>query len=341
MTFQQIIDQINQKIFQPVYFLEGEESFFIDQIVNLLEENVLQENEKAFNLSIFYGKDTDPLSVIQAARRYPMGADRQLVLLKEAQSLNKIETLQKYIEKPLKQTVLVIAYKYGKVDGRTQFANVLKKSSVYFEAKKLYEDKIPEWIVTYTHSKGYKIDFISSQLLTDYLGNDLGRISQALEKLFLNLKKGKTITKESIETGVGIRRDYNVFELGSAIGSRDYKKVFKIIFYFCENPKENPLVVIIGFLGTFFSKVLSYHYLKGLERGLQASKLGVNPFFLSQYETASKNYPPNTIPAIISYIRIADMQSKGVDIGPNTSNADILKELVFNIIHVEAQPLVS
>jgi len=333
MSFQEVLEQVKKKSFHPLYFLEGEESFYIDQISDLLEENVLQEHEKSFNLSIFYGRDTDPNQLMNSARQFPMGSAYQLILLKEAQAMSKLESLLPYIQKPLSSTILVISYKYGKLDRRTQFSKALLKSAYHVESKKLYEDKIPAWIQDFVQSKGFKIDLRASNLLADYLGNDLSKISGELNKLMVGMEKGSSIQSDLIEKNIGISREYNVFELGTALGARDIEKVYKILFYFSSNPKENPLVVTLGFLGTFFTKVLSFHALKGLDRNSLAGKLGVNPYFLVQYETAAKNFPMTQIPGIISQIRLADVQSKGVDIGPNTQDFDIMKELIYKILH--------
>lgn len=335
----QILDQIKKKKFHPIYFLEGEEPYFIDEITGALENGVLTEGEKAFNFTQFYGRDTDPQSLMNTCRQYPMGSDYQLVILKEAQSMSKLEGILTYIQNPLSTTILVIAYKYGRLDRRTQFSKSLLKNAIHFESKKLYDDKIPGWIQEYVTGRGYRMDNKASQLLADYLGNDLGKISGELGKLMVGLDPGKSIEVDRIETNIGISREYNVFELGQALAKRDEEKVYKMVFYFTANPKENPLVVIIGFLGSFFSKVLAYHYMKGMDRGAIAGKLGVNPYFLSQYENAAQNYPVRNLITIISGIRQADIQSKGVDIGPNTSDSDILKELIYKILHVQSTSL--
>ena len=335
----QILDQIKKKKFHPIYFLEGEEPYFIDEITGALENGVLTEGEKAFNFTQFYGRDTDPQSLMNTCRQYPMGSDYQLVILKEAQSMSKLEGILTYIQNPLSTTILVIAYKYGRLDRRTQFSKSLLKNAIHFESKKLYDDKIPGWIQEYVTGRGYRMDNKASQLLADYLGNDLGKISGELGKLMVGLDPGKSIEVDRIETNIGISREYNVFELGQALAKRDEEKVYKMVFYFTANPKENPLVVIIGFLGSFFSKVLAYHYIKGMDRGAIAGKLGVNPYFLSQYENAAQNYPVRNLITIISGIRQADIQSKGVDIGPNTSDSDILKELIYKILHVQSTSL--
>jgi len=339
MHYSEILEQIKKKKYHPIYFLEGEEPYFIESLSGELEETVLEPSEKSFNFSVFYGRDTDPIALMNTARQYPMGAEYQLVILKEAQSMSKIESLISYAENPVPTTILVICYKYGKLDRRTQFSKVLVKKALCFESKKLYEDKIPAWIQEYTQNKGYTMDTKTAYLLTDYLGNDLGRISGELGKLMVGLEKGKPITYERIETNIGISRDYNIFELGQALSKRDIPKVYKMVFYFCANPKENPLVVIIGFLGSFFSKVLAFHYMRGMDKGSIAGKLGVNPYFLSQYESAAQNFPLYSLPGIISGIRLADLQSKGVETGPNLTDADILKELIYKILHVQTKSL--
>lgn len=344
MTFDQIINEIKNKKYSPIYFLHGDEAFYIDKISSFIEENVLNENEKAFNQHVIYGRDTDKLSLLSLARRFPMMAERQVVVVREAQEMknliaknddegadkNKDQFLE-YILKPSPSTILVICYKYKAFDKRTRLAKVLQKSSFAFEFKKMYDDKLPDWITHYVHSKQYRINPSASILLAEYLGNDLSKISNELNKLMLNVKPGSEITSAHIEAYIGISKDYNVFELQNALVKKDVLKANRIAKYFAANPKSSPFVVTLGTLYSFFVKILIYHSLKDKKRENIVSALGINPYFIPQYESAARIYPLEKTRSVISHLREYDARSKGI--GSNPGEGELLRELVFRILH--------
>lgn len=333
MSLSDAIRDIKARKFNPVYFLAGDESYFTDLIAGQLESTVLAEAEKSFNLSIFYGKDADIIQVLNTCRRFPMAADYQLVIIKEAQELKSIEKFLGYIQKPVPTTILVFAYKGGKPDGRTEFGKLLKKNTLYIESKALYENQVPDWIKSYIIEKGFKIDSQTAALISEYLGQDLSKIANELDKLMLGLTPGRLIDSALVETNIGISREFNIFELNNAIGSHDILKTNRIIQNLSANPKDNPLVVILGSLVSYFSKILVYHAVKSQGTAAAAAALGVNPFFLKQYDTAAGHYNQQRIMKIIGRLRIADLASKGVDCSPETTDADLLKELMFHILH--------
>jgi len=333
MSFNEITRDIMARKFNSVYFLAGEEPYFIDSIADLLELKVLSEADKSFNLSIFYGKDADAIQILNTCRRFPMAADYQLVLIKEAQELKSIDKFLNYLQKPVPTTILVFAYKGGKPDGRTEFGKIIKKNALYFESKTLYENQVPDWVKTYILDKGYKIDSSTAALIAEYLGQDLSKIANELDKLILGLTPGRMIDAALVESNIGISREFNVFELNNAIGSHDVLKSNRIIQNLSANPKDNPLLLILGSLVSYFTKLLVYHDVKSQGNAAAAAAIGVNPFFLKQYETAAGYYTPQRIMKIIGKLRIADLASKGVDCSPETTDADLLKELMFHILH--------
>lgn len=327
----QIVQELQQGIIKPVYFLMGEEAYYIDAISDYIEDKILLEEDKGFNQVILYGRDVTIDDIVSNAKRYPMMAERQVVIVKEAQDLSRtIENLVSYVEQPQPTTLLVICYKYKKLDARKKLAKAVKKTGVLFESKKLYDDKIPEWITTTLRSKGYTITPKAAQMLTEFLGTDLGKISNELDKLRLIIKPGAQITPELIEVNIGISKDFNNFELLKAIGDRDIKKSFAIIQYFSQNPKNNPIVVTMGTLYNFFAKLLKYHALSNKAEAAKA--LGVNPYFIKDYQIAARNYPMKKVSAIIATIRDIDLKSKGVG-AANMTQADLLKELLVHIIN--------
>lgn len=341
MTFDQIIKDLKNKVFYPVYFLQGDEPYYIDKISDYIEENVLTESEKEFNQSILYGKDLDVLTLISHAKRYPMMSNYQVVLVKEAQDLKNMvmkeskdqkDPLLEYIQHPLASTVLVFCYKYKSLDKRTKLAKAIEKNCVLFESKKLYDNKIPDWINQYVLSKGFRINPKASVLLSEYLGVDLTKITNEIDKLLLNLKAGDEITSQHIEDNIGISKDFNVFELHAALGKRNITKANMIVNHFAANPKNNPLASTIPLLFSYFAKVLTYHTLNDRSKNNIASELGVNPYFVSDYETAAKSYSPQQTIQIISHLREYDLKSKGVNNGSADEGA-LLKELVYKILH--------
>lgn len=333
MKFDQIMADLKRKNYSPVYFLMGEEPYYIDEITEYIAENVLNETEKVFNQTVIYGKDTDIGTVINAAKRFPMMASNQVVIVKEAQNIKNIDDLIYYVEKPLKSTVLVLAYKYKELDKRKKLYLALDKHAVVFNSEKLYEDKIPNWISEYLHSKGYGITPDAAVLLTEFLGSDLGKIVNELTKLFLSLPQGSTkITSDIIERNIGISKDYNNFELQKAIATKDALKANRIILHFAKNPNDNPFVLTISSLYGYFIKVFKYHFLPDKSKGSVASALKIHPFFVGEYEAAAKRYPPAKLVQIIEWLREYDLKSKGVG-SYSATHGDLLKELVFRIIH--------
>ena len=332
MKFNEIITDLKNKIYYPVYFLTGEEPFYIDEISSYIEKNVLSEDEKEFNQTVIYGRETDVPTIVSYAKRFPMMSNYQVVIVKEAQQINKIEELAPYIENPLKSTLLVICYKYRKFDKRTTFASKIKKNSVLFESAKLYDNKIPDWINDNLKQKGYSITPKASFLLSEYLGTDLSKISNEISKLIINLPENTQITDVHIEENIGISKDFNVFELQKTLGKKNVYKSNQIINYFAANPKENPIVKIIWILYIFFSKLLIYHQLKDRSRNNVASALSINPYFVYDYENAAKNYSFEKLSKIISYLREYDVKSKGVG-NISAKDGELMKELVFKILH--------
>lgn len=331
--FKTILKEIDQRKFQPIYFLLGEkETFFVDLIAEKIENTVLSEDEKAFNQSILYGKDVTIEDVVGEAKRFPMMAEHQVVIVREAQSLLKdFDKLLAYVEQPQKSTILVFCVKYKKPDGRKKVFQKLKKNAEYFETKPIYENKVPQWIAETLQTSGYTIAPKASEMLVEFLGNNLSHIYKELEKLQQILKKGAQITPEIIEENIGISKDFNNFELTKAVGILDEVKVHRIVYYFSQNPKNHPIVLTIAQLFSFFSKLLRYHALKDKSQYSAAKALGVNPFFVKDYAFASKNYPMKKASRALALIRDADMKSKGV--GANQlASGDILKELLVKVM---------
>jgi DNA polymerase-3 subunit delta len=330
--FDELLKELKNKIYHPIYFLMGEETFFIDEATDYIAKHVLTEAEKTFNQVVLYGKDTDVPTIINAARRYPMMANYQVVIVKEAQELKKIDELVYYADKPLKSTILVINYKYSSLDKRTKLYKALGKH-IIVEAKKLYENQLPDWIVGFLKKDGYSIDAEAAALLTESLGTDLSKIVHELEKLKLVITTGnKIITKILIERNIGVSKDYNNFELTKALGQKNVLKANKIADYFSKNPKASPFPMTIQVLFNFYSKLLLFHFLQDKSKSSVASNLGVNPFFVAEYEQAAKKYNPAKVVAIIDYLRDYDLKSKGVG-DVSTPEGELLRELLFKILH--------
>lgn len=319
-------------MYKPVYFLSGEEPYFIDQISDFIEKKVLDENEKEFNQTVLYGRDTDVGTIMGEAKRYPMMSDKMVIIVKEAQNIRNIEELDSYIANPLDSTILVICYKYKTLDKRKAFPKTVAKKGILFESKKLYENKIPDWISAYLKDKKYTVSPKSSQLLTEYLGNDLGKISNELDKLMINLPPGTEITPDHIQMNIGISKDFNTFELNDALTKKDVVKANRIINYFAANSKEHPLVLTIASLNSFFVKLLRYHGLADKSKESAAKALGVHPFFVSDYIAAARNYPMQKLKAIAGYLREYDLRSKGID-NASADDGALMKELIWKILH--------
>ena len=328
----QIVNDIRKGDIKPIYFLFGEEAYFIDKISDYIAKKVLTEEEKSFNQMVLYGKDITIEDIVGNAKRYPMMAERQVVIVKEAQHLSRtIEKLVSYAENPQETTVLVICYKYKKLDKRKALYKIVKKSGVVFESKKLYENQVTEWLRKTLLSSGYTISHKAAILLVEYLGTDLSRINNEVDKLKLVLPKNSEITPKDIEEHIGISKDYNNFELKKAIGERNVLKATKIITYFAQNPKDNPFVLTVTLLNSFFLQLLQYHGLTDHSPKNVASALRINPYFVGEFQTASKNYPMKKVSQIISYLREMDLKGKGVG-AVNVNQADLLKELLVKIL---------
>ncbi|MCM4168280.1 putative protein YqeN [Arenibacter antarcticus] len=328
----QIVGNIKKGNIAPIYFLTGEEPYYIDKISEYIEKNVLSEEERGFNQVILYGKDVSVEDIVGNAKRYPMMAERQVVIIKEAQHLSRsIENLTSYADNPQPSTVLVICYKYNKLDKRKKLYKAINKTGVIFESKKLYENKVADWIRKVLKSRGYDISFKAANLLVEFLGTDLGKIDKELEKLCLVVPKGVEITPEAIEENIGISKDYNNFELKKAIGEGNVVKATMIVNYFGQNPKDNPFVLTITLLYSFFNQLLAYHGLKDHSSKSVSSALGIRPYFVEEIQIAARNYPMRRVSGIISELRELDVKGKGV--GSTISHQDLLKELLIRIFH--------
>lgn len=333
MNYQEIIKNITARKFAPIYFLMGEEAYYIDKVSDLLEDSVLSEEEKAFNQMVMYGKDVDIEQIITAARRYPMMAPYQVLFVKEAQEIRKIETLAAYAEKPTPTTILVICYRGKSLDGRTALMKTLKKNHVVLESKALYENQVQPWISSELKQAGYSIEPKANAMLVEFLGTDLSKISNELQKLQLVISKGSTITAADIERNIGISKDYNNFELTNAMSSRDGAKALRIVKYFEKNPSANPFVLTLMVLYGFYSKLLLYHYeAKKMRENELATRLKVHPYFLKEYRTAASKYSVKQTVEILGLLRVYDMKSKGVD-NSSVPDGQLLKELVFKIFY--------
>ncbi len=329
----QIVIDIKSGKIKPIYFLMGEEPYYIDKISDYIEQNVLNEADKGFNLMSLYGRDVTIDDIIGHAKRYPMMADRQVIIVKEAQDLSRtIEKLAAYANNPQESTMLVVNYKYKKIDKRKALYKAIKKIGVVFESKKLYENQVSDWIIRVLASKKISIVPKAAQMLVEFLGTDLSKISNELDKLQIVLSNTNQITPELIEENIGISKDYNNFELRKAIGQRDVVKAYQIVSYFADNPKDNPMVVTVSLLFSFFSQLLHFHGLADKSKRNVAAALRVNPYFVEDYTIAARNFPMRKVSAVIALLREFDVKSKGVG-SSNVSHGDLLKELLFKIFN--------
>jgi len=331
VSVEKILGDWKKKKFRPVYWLEGEEEYYIDKIVQYAEHEILSEAEAGFNLTVFYGKDADWTAVINACRRYPMFSERQVVLLKEAQQMRDLDKLEAYIEKPLDSTVFVVSYKEKKVDGRSKLAKLLKDKAELFSTKKMYDNQLPDWTSELVRSKGYGIGQKALLLLVDHIGNDLNRINNEIDKLLVNLGGRDTITEDDIERYVGVSKEYNVFELQDAFAKKDKVKAIRIIQYFEGNPKAGPIQLILPSLYNFFSKAYMLLSQSGKDEKSMAAAIGVNAYFLKDYLTAVRNYQYQGIESAILLLHTYNLKSIGVNSAP-TEDASLLKEMVVKIM---------
>jgi len=332
-SYEQILTDLRKKVYQPVYFLMGEEPYYIDYISDFIQNGVLSETEKEFDQTILYGKDVDINTVINAAKRYPMMSPYQVLIVKEAQLIKDWDNLVHYLSNPLKSTILVFCYKYGTPDKRKKWYQEVTKIATVFESAKLRDYEIGAWITKYCKSKNVAIDDKAVAMLSDFLGTDLSKLVNELEKLVLTKPADmQRITPDLVEKNIGISKDYNVFELQAALINRDVLKANRIIQYFSENKKANPMVLVLAQLFKFFSELMLYHYLPDKSQGAVASELKINPYFVKDYQKASQVYGAWKTMNIISFIRETDARYKGID-NPSTDEDDLLIELIYKILH--------
>ena len=322
---------ISQRNFSPIYFLMGDEPFYIDEICNALIATVLPEEQRDFNQTILYGKDTSVEEIVSTCKRFPMMADHQLVVVREAQELSRtIEQLTIYAEQPQPTTVLVVCYKNKKLDKRKKLSKAIQKNGTIIETKKLYDNKLPAWIEQCVRSLGRSIDYKAAAVLSESVGADLGALHNQLEKLCLIVAEGDTITVEHIEQHVGISKEYNTFELRKALGVGNVAQAFKIAHYFGLHPKQHPLLGTINSLYKFFLQLLTYHGLPSKNPDTVAKALGVHPFFIKEIEQAARRYPLKSLVPILSTLKRADLAAKGVDAVP-ISDGEALRQLIATL----------
>lgn len=328
-----IIKDIQAGNIKPIYFLMGEEPYYIDKLAEYFEQNILQEHERDFNQTVLYGRDVTIDDVVGNAKRYPMMADRQVVIVKEAQELSRtIDKLEAYAENPQETTVLVICYKYKTLDKRKKVTKVLEKNGLVFESKKLYENQVADWLKRVLSGKKLSIEPKAAAMFVDFLGTDLSRIANEIDKLAIILKPGEVITPAIIEENIGFSKDFNPFELRKAIGEKNQLKAYQIADYFAQNPKDNPIVLTVGLVFSFFSQLLQYHGLKDKNPKNVASALRVNPFFVKDYELAARNFPMKKVSGIVATLKDVDLKSKGVGAN-NLPQSDLLKEMLVKIFN--------
>lgn len=334
MEFEQIIQNLKKKIYHPVYFLTGEEAYYIDLVSDYIENNVLTDAEKGFNQTVFYGRDSDPQTVMESARRFPMMANLQVIIVKEAQDWKNMEAFQKYLHAPSKTTILVVNYKYKKIDGRTELSKLIKKNALVFESKKLRDYQIPQWVDKYVKENGFTISPQATQMLADFLGEDLSKVVNELKKLFILVPKGTAITPDHIEKNIGISKDYNPFELTTALGNRDVLKANRIINYFAANPNSNPMPKTITVLYSYFTRLFRYHFLPNKSESEVMKQLKIPfPNLAKKTIEEARRYTPTKIFEIIGILREFDMKSKGVESSGGVTQSDLYKEMIYKILH--------
>ena len=350
----QLMLDLKRRIFKPVYFLSGEEPYYIDLVSDYIEKKVLEDAEREFNQDVVYGKDTDLPSVLALAKQFPMMSEYKVVIVKEAQNLKELAKstgddegekekskggnaaalaqFTAYVQNPLKSTILVFCYKYKTIDKRSAAAKALQKNAVFIETKKLYDNQLPDWISNYVKDEGYTIGPKATALLADSIGNDLSRIVNELDKLFISLQKGAEVTPALVQDNIGISREYNVFELQEALGIKDVLKANRIVNHFAANEKEHPLVMITATLYNYFSKILRYHHVKDRSKFAAAQEMGVNPYFVESYARAAGKYNGTKLREVFGLLREYDLKGKGVD-NASVDGGELLRELVYNILH--------
>jgi DNA polymerase-3 subunit delta len=333
-----VLQDLKNKKYAPVYFLQGDEAYYIDVIIDFIEKNILSEAEKGFNQLVLYGKDVEMSTIITNARRYPMMSERQVVIIKEAQEIQDLgkeqglKLFENYLQNPLSSTILVFGHKYKSIDGRKAIGKILEKQAVVVNSKKIYDNQLPEWISSYVKSRGYTIDPKAIHMLSDNIGNNLERLSNEINKVIINLPEKGHLSPEIIQKYVGISKEYNVFELQKALGIRDVLKANQIVNYFEANTKSNPVIPVIALLISFYSKLLLIHHSKDKsEKGI-ASALHLSPYIIREYIQAARMYSLPKVIENINFLSIADRHSKGIEFS-GVSDGQILRELVFKLLH--------
>ncbi|MEO9964743.1 MAG: DNA polymerase III subunit delta [Reichenbachiella sp.] len=338
VTYQDVISDLKNNKYAPVYFLQGEESFFIDEVTQYIEKNAMDEGMRSFNQVVLYGKDADIPSILNHAKGFPMMAERKVVIVKEAQEIagflkeENEKMLIHYLENPQPSTVLVFGYKYKTLDKRKKLGKIIDQKAVMITAAKFYDNQIPAWLESFVKSRSKTIDQKALQLIVENIGNNLTRIANEVDKMLINIGEESKITSDHVYKYIGISKEYNVFELQKALSFKNVMKANEIITYFKSDPKSNPIIPIIANLFSFYNKLLLLHHSKDKSDKHLASLLGVHPFFVKEYIMAAKNYPIGKVVTNIRHIKIADMKSKGIDY-PSQPEGEILKELIFNLIH--------
>ncbi|PIF06109.1 MAG: DNA polymerase III subunit delta [Draconibacterium sp.] len=333
MDFNTIINNLKKNIVHPVYLLQGEEPYYIDKISGYIEKHLLADAEKSFNQTVFYGKDASAVNIAENCLRFPMMASRQVIIVKEAQSLPKIELLTSYVEKPMASTVLVLNYKYKSLDKRTKLAKAINKNGVIFTSNRLREYQLPKWIESYLEPKKYSIQPQAAQLLIAFLGNHLDKIANELDKLVIAVKNTNRITPAHIEQNIGISKDFNVLELQNALGEKDVFKANQIINYFAANTSANPIQKTTASLFYYFSKLFKYHLLKDKSERNVSSQLGIHPYFVKDTIAAAKRYSSTKLYEIIGILREYDMKSKGFEVSTLIDEGELQKEMIYKILH--------
>jgi DNA polymerase III subunit delta len=334
MTLEKILAGLKKQEYKPVYWLEGEEEFFIDQVIEFAEKNILSDSEASFNLTIFYGRDTSWPDLFNACTKYPMFSDKQVVILKEAQAMKDVERLENYVEKPLSSTLLFVAYKGKKLDGRTKLAKLLKDKAVLLSSKKLYDNELPEWTNELIKMKGYTINNRALSLLIDHIGNDLNRLNNEVNKLILNLDSRKNITEDDVETFVGISKEFNVFELQQAIANKDLYKAVRIIQYFESNPKAAPIQLIFPSLYNYFSKVQMIYSVPSRDEKTVAAAIGVNAYFVRDYLQTAIKFSSHEIERVLLLLHQYNLKGIGVN-DAGTTDGMLLKEMTVKMIAIQ------
>lgn len=333
-TYDQIMADLNNRKFKPIYLLMGDEDYYIDSIAGWMETNILSADEAEFNLTVMYGKDVDCDTVVMTAKRYPMMSEYQVIIVKEAQNIENFESLGLYLNRPLKSSIIVLCYKHGSMDKRKKAVQMIAKEGVLFESKRKFDNEIPGWIMTYCRTKGIDIEPKAANMMAEFLGTDLARIVNEIDKLLilLNLQPTKKIDPALVEKNIGISKDYNNFELVNAIGERNVMKANRIIDHFAKDPKHNPLIVTTSVLFNFFSNLMLYHWLKDKSEQTVATELNIRPYFVKDYRKAAALY--NSSRALYAIELLRDMGAKSKGFGnTGTSDRDLLRETVFKIMH--------